>query len=989
LSASLVYLIFNEFAISMSKTTLFFILFYIITLPFFAQITVDDNSFTVQQLIEDILINSPCATVENISSFTGTNQGFNGIGYFESNDSGFEIDEGVILSTGNAVSASGPNGVDPLVEGVDSGWGGDLDLANITNTPNLFNASYIQFDFVPTVDFISFDFLFASEEYTDLFACTFSDVFAFILTDSAGNSINLAVVPDTNPPVPIKVTTVHDGVDLNNDGIYTGAEECPPQNEDFFNRRIPFNEGPIDFNGYTEVLTASGEVIANERYTIKLVIADNSDGAFDSAVFLAAGSFNLGGDLGEDRTLASGNPGCLGESIILNATIGTNSNYTWLKDGIPLAPGDGTTLLGGGSQLEVTQSGVYSVDIAISSSCSASDSIVIEFINSPTIISQPLDLISCDQDEDGFSSFDLTTNSGLVLGGQDPTIFSVTYHLTENEAENYTGLDSDPIIGVPNNFTNTSLSVIRGPVANTAIDVEVCDNDSDGSDTNGFVEFDLSVKEAEVIGTQNPANFTVLFYEDQAAADAGVTGTELANLYTNVMNPQTIFVRIENSTDRLCYETTTFQLIVNPLPVVSNSVSLLQCDDDADGFSSFNLSEANSLISTNFSNEAFTYYVTEEQAMAGDSADQITNFTAYLNPTSLNSEVYARIVSDKGCARTSRINLQVSATQIPSDFNLTYFICEADNPDDDSMDGIATFDFSDATNQILQLYPMGQNLSVSYYQNEEDALSEENEILDLVSYRNNLSPFRQDLFVRVENGDDNSCLGLGEHITLIVNPFIPIAFDDEYTICLQRDGSLINILPSNNIDTGLTATDNTFQWFIGATPEPGNEIPGETGASFLPTVAGEYSVLVTNINTGCLLSESTTVVESYPPENVEVELVSGAFSNNTTILVNVDGLGEYEYRLDNGDWQSSNTFSGVSRGEHTVFVRDLRMCLELETNGDSVHDTWIIVGNGNVLINEVLIFDRYGKLLKSLRTGVDDYCHLVSIGFKFRILKKI
>jgi len=59
------------------------------------------------------------------------------------------------------------------------------------------------------------------------------------------------------------------------------------------------------------------------------------------------------------------------------------------------------------------------------------------------------------------------------------------------------------------------------------------------------------------------------------------------------------------------------------------------------------------------------------------------------------------------------------------------------------------------------------------------------------------------------------------------------------------------------------------------------------------------------------------------------------------------------------------------------------MCLELETqvefivdypryftpNGDSVHDTWIIVGNANVLINEILIFDRYGKLLKSLRSG--------------------
>jgi len=921
LSASLVSVIFNEFTIRMNKTTLFFILFYIISSPFFAQITVDDSSFTVQQLIEDILINSPCATVDNFSSFTGTTQGFNGIGYFEANNSGFEISEGVILSTGNALSASGPNGAETLDEGgADLSWGGDLDLANITSTFNLFNASYIQFDFIPTADFISFDFLFASEEYFGSFPCTISDVFAFILTDSSGNSRNLAIVPNTD--IPIKVTTVNDGVDLNNDGDYSGIDECPPQNEEFFNRRIPLNtDAPIDFNGYTEVLTASGAVVANERYTIKLVIADDFDGLLDSAVFLAAGSFNLGGDLGEDRTIALGNPGCIGQSIVLNATIGTNSTYTWLKDGIPLAPGDGTTVLAGGSQLDITQDGVYSVDIAVDSGCSASDSIIVEFIDAPTIISQPLDLIACDQDEDGFGSFDLTTNSDVVLGGQDPTIFSVTYHLTENDAENYTGLNSDPIIGVPDDFTNTStdqtvwlriaessqncyqiasfdLSVITNPLANTALDIEICDNDNDGNDVNGFVEFDLSVKRAEVIGAQNPANFTVFFYEDQAAADAGVSGTELANVYTNLTNPQTIFARIENTTDSLCYETTTFQLIVNPLPVVSNVVSLLQCDDDTDGFSSFNLSEANSLISANSIDETFAYYLTEQQAMVGDSSDQITNFTAYINPTSLNSEVYVRITSDKGCARTSRIDLQVSATQIPTDFNLNYFICEADNPDDDATDGIATFDFSDATNQILQLYPVGQNLSVSYYQNEEDALAEENEILNLVSYRNNSSPFTQNLYVRVENGDDNSCLGLGEHITLIVNPFIPIAFEDEYTICLQGDGSLINLLPSNDIDTGLSTTDNVFQWFTGTTPEPGNEIPGETGASFLPTVAGEYTVLVTNMNTGCLLSESTTVIESYPPESVTVELISGAFSNNATLRVDVNGFGEYEYRLD-------------------------------------------------------------------------------------------
>ena len=86
-------------------------------------------------------------------------------------------------------------------------------------------------------------------------------------------------------------------------------------------------------------------MIPNERYTIKMVIADNLDPGLDSAVFLAAGSFNIGGDLGEDRTIANGNPGCEGTPIILNATVGSSSSYFWFKDGTPVGPGDGTTCI--------------------------------------------------------------------------------------------------------------------------------------------------------------------------------------------------------------------------------------------------------------------------------------------------------------------------------------------------------------------------------------------------------------------------------------------------------------------------------------------------------------------------------------------------------------------------------------------------------------------------------------------------------------------
>ncbi|GAA0733623.1 hypothetical protein GCM10009430_47950 [Aquimarina litoralis] len=969
-----------------------------------AQITVNDSAFSTEQLVEDVLINSPCAQVSNISSFTGTAAGFNGIGYFESNGSDFPIDKGVILSTGNATSAEGPNGTVPLSEGLGFDWTGDTDLSNITGTTNLFNASYIQFDFIPTVDFISFDFLFASEEYFESFPCTFSDVFAFILTDSSGNSTNLAVIPGTDPPIPISVTTINEGVDINGDRDFTDAGECPPQNESFYNSTIPpGTNSSIDFNGLTKVLTASGSVNVGETYTIKLVIADNSDQAFDSAVFLAGGSFNLGGDLGEDRTLVSGNPGCIGDPIILDATLGTNSTYIWMRDGLPLVPGDGTSLLAGGSQLEVTQGGTYSVEVTIASGCTSTDTIEIEFITAPTIANSPNTLLSCDTDDDGFSPFDLTLNTNVVLGGQDPALFQVTYHLTQTDAQNYTGAASDNLIETPGNFTNTVanqviwvriaetnqkcfdiesfvLEVIKNPIANDTADYELCDNRNDGDDVNGAVIFDLSTKITEVLGTQDASLYTVLFYDDQTTAHNGVTGTELPTVLTNTSNPQTIFARIENNTNRQCYEITTFQLVVNALPIVEDVVSLLQCDNDIDGFSRFNLSEANSLISTNSSNETFTYYLTAQQAINGGSIGQITDFTTFPNPNAVNSVVYARVESDKGCVRTSQIDLQVSTTQIPSDFNLVYTICESDVMDDNPSDGIATFNFSDATNQISQLYPTGQNLIIAYYQNEADALAEENEITDISNYRNTASPFLQELYVRVEDGTNNSCLGLGRHITLQVNPFEPIEFQDEYVICLLENGTAINLLPDDVIDTQLDDTIYNFQWYVGEVPLAGNEIPGETDATYIPSISGVYSVLVTGIATGCTLSKSTTVIESYPPQNITAELLSGAFSDNAVIEVTAEPIGEYEYRLDEGNWQDSNVFTNVSRGEHTAYVRDKKLCGELSVvlepfvdypsyftpNGDGINDSWNISGSDSVVIRSIRIFDRYGKLLKDL-----------------------
>ncbi|CAZ96954.1 T9SS type B sorting domain-containing protein [Zobellia galactanivorans] len=388
-----------------------------------AQIRVDDTTYSVEELVRDILVDSNCAETSNYSSKTGSAEGLNGIGYFQANGTDFPYEEGIVLSTGRAKLAEGPN-VDIHDSGSET-WAGDDDLRAITNSDALYNASYIQFDFVPYADRITFNFLFASEEYQENFQCVFGDVFAFILTDSKGVSKNLAVIP--NSELPVRVTTIRPGVN----------EECLPRNLEYFDK-INDENSAISFHGQTKSFTAESKVVPGDAYNIKLVIADNRDSQVDSAVFLEAGSFTLGADLGENRTVEDGNPMCIGETIVLDATAQGVSDYRWYKDEVERVEWAGL------SKVDVAESGKFSVDVGFSTSCVANGGLTLEFILPPQIMSPPVSLNFCDVDATGKQVVDLTVNSELILGGQDPKIYQVTYYLSEEDARAFKNAIGNP-----------------------------------------------------------------------------------------------------------------------------------------------------------------------------------------------------------------------------------------------------------------------------------------------------------------------------------------------------------------------------------------------------------------------------------------------------------------------------------------------------------------------------------------------------------------
>jgi gliding motility-associated-like protein len=389
--------------------------------------------YTVEELVTDVLIDSECNQSFNISSSTGSDFGStNGIGYFESNGSSWPFENGLIMTSGDIANAVGPES--GVISDGDYNWPGDADLEAYIpglNAGDTNNASILEFNFVPVSNNISFDFIFAAEEY-GTFQCTFTDAFAFLLTDSSGNTTNLAIVPGTTDP--ISVLTVRDG---------QYNDSCESVNEEWFADYygpggLPPLTSPTNFLGHTEVMTAQSNVTPNELYTIKLVVADDGDTLYDSAVFIDGGSFDIGQlDLGEDILVSSGNALCEGQEIVLDAgALPNNSSIEWFMDGSLIENANDVTLV-------VTETAFYSATITVDNTdCTYSDDILVEFFQSPVIVPVNDYVIKCANEgfelEVNIENIDQLNSLTYIwtLDGIDLQIGpDNTYYLDENSEE--------------------------------------------------------------------------------------------------------------------------------------------------------------------------------------------------------------------------------------------------------------------------------------------------------------------------------------------------------------------------------------------------------------------------------------------------------------------------------------------------------------------------------------------------------------------------
>ncbi|MCP1995111.1 choice-of-anchor J domain-containing protein [Flavobacterium sp. HSC-61S13] len=412
-----------------------------INVPAFLKISPSGAKYTVEQLVKEVLVVADCDLVSNITYRTGTNYPGepNGIGYFDGNKSRFGFEDGIILATNGVETSMGPSKRSPSQSNGTNKWLGDNDIRDLILSVGgddgaNFNASVIEFDFIPITDTIKFDFIFASNEYGG-FQCTFSDAFGFFLTDlETDETVNLAVVPGTDTPV--SVTTIRD---------FKYNNVCSSVNETYFDKYYGdigelHRENETNYLGRTVPLTAMSAVKPGKKYHIKLAIADNKDSSFNSAVFLAGGSFDLGRiNLGNDLLVENGTALCSGESRFIKSGVPTDGVVIkWYKDEVLIAGADKP-------DLEVLETGIYKITVKyLDLGCETTGSVKVEIFPAiSAVVAQPKPLPICRTALTALE-LDLTEVEEAMLAKVDPVNYSMTYYKSKEDAVAKIGAIADP-----------------------------------------------------------------------------------------------------------------------------------------------------------------------------------------------------------------------------------------------------------------------------------------------------------------------------------------------------------------------------------------------------------------------------------------------------------------------------------------------------------------------------------------------------------------
>jgi gliding motility-associated-like protein len=332
------------------------------TLSFAQPITVSTVQ-TPQQLVDNVLLGFG-VTALNVSIngnplLANTPQG--NVALFTNTNPAFPINSGLILTTGNAIGAIGPNSMSSFTNNNPPTPMVTLDPhLNDIAAGNVTNGVVLEFDFIPQGDSVIFNYMFGSDEYPEFSPSTFNDAFglflwgpgitgSYVQAGYPNGGVNIATIPGGIP------VTINNVGDVSNTSYYVFNENAST---------LTYGDA-IQYDGTTVKLTAAASVQCNQLYHIKLAISNVGDQSYDSGVFLEAGSFSSAAvdvavaTVSGDTTIVEGctfadfiftrPAGQINDTLIINYTIGgiaiEGVDYNNLINPITFLPGEDSVVI--------------------------------------------------------------------------------------------------------------------------------------------------------------------------------------------------------------------------------------------------------------------------------------------------------------------------------------------------------------------------------------------------------------------------------------------------------------------------------------------------------------------------------------------------------------------------------------------------------------------------------------------------------------------
>jgi gliding motility-associated-like protein len=612
-----------------------------------------------------------------------------------------------------------------------------------------------------------------------------------------------------------------------------------------------------------------------------------------------------------------------------------------------------------------------------------------------------IEIIQCGIDLLGFSTFNLTVKNNEI--SSDFANETFTYYTTLVGANT---ANATLKIVTPLAYTNTTPFVMpvwarimnkNGCFRTAQITLQVlatqipttfnrafvvCDdlldingaNNANNNKRDGVSSFNFSSVTTDIQALlPTTGNYNITYYRNQADALAELNAiTDISN-YRNIGYPNTqqIWGRVDSDLDNACFGLGPYvTLTVEKLPFANPVTISRQCDDNQDGIYTFNTASLQStLLGTNQSFPVtVTYFDAANNPLKDANGVLITSpFPATFTST---SQIIKVVVTNNTTLKCfDETTIQFIVDDLPEAFavpvSLTT-ICD-DEPDPLTQDGKFAFDTSSFLNTIIGTQT---GMNVYYY--------DQNNILIPSTNPNQLpNPFitsTQNVKVIVENPINTNCTA-SIIIPFVIDPLPNINLNtngNEDKLVCQNDPAFFVQLDAG-IQDGSPINNYDYIWLKDGVSIGGNTYTLDVNAEGLYTVE-----VITSL--GCSRTRTIKVTAS-DVAKIDSILIADMTDINT-VTVNVSGLGDYEFSLDepSGYFQDSNFFNDVPAGIHTVYINDKNGCRPIVSrtiavvgvpkfftpNGDGYNDHWSVKGvNDSFNTNSVIyIFDRYGKLLK-------------------------